>query len=377
MKAYFETLKKYWLPITYAILLYLALNNLGALYEMLSYSMGLISPILIGIFIAFILNLPMRVIEAKLVGRLISREKKPSLCRAVSIVLTILLVLAIFTLLIWYIIPEVSRSVMTLGNRVPSYVQELQNLLIKLSKNIELPKEVIAQLTKTFNDLLESAVNFLSDLAPLVVGSVMGVASSIVNFIMGFVFAIYLLFGKERMLRGIKKVAACALPKNFYDRSLSVCRLTNETFCCYFTGQLTEAFILGGLCFLGMSIFKFPFAPLISVIVGATALIPILGAYIGAIPSALLILIEDPIKALWFVVFIICLQQLEGSLIYPRIVGTSIGLSGFWVMAAMIIGSATYGIMGILLGVPICSVLYTLISRKTNQTLKKKNIQIE
>ena len=368
--------KRWVWPITYGILLFFLLQNIGRIFNLADGMMGLLSPIVIGFFIAFILNIPMRAIERGLVNRFLVRKELPSLRRTISILLTLLVVILLFTVIVRYVGPQLTDSVMLLGRQMPGYMNEVQKWVTDISQNVELPAEVATKLTTYFNDALQWLLNFLTALVPKLIGGVVGFASSLINVFMGLVFALYMLFNKEKMVRGVKKLTAALLPENIFRKVHDVAALTNNTFNGYFTGQLTEAFVLGGLCFLGMSIFRFPYAPLISVIVGVTALIPILGAYLGAIPSAFLILIESPIKALWFVIFIVCLQQLEGSLIYPRIVGSSIGLTGFWVMAALIVGGGIAGIPGVIIGVPACSVLYTLTSKKTNEVLKKKQLDI-
>ena len=368
--------KRWVWPITYGILLFFLLQNIGRIFNLADGMMGLLSPIVIGFFIAFILNIPMRAIERGLVNRFLVRKELPSLRRTISILLTLLVVILLFTVIVRYVGPQLTDSVMLLGRQMPGYMNEVQKWVTDISQNVELPAEVATKLTTYFNDALQWLLNFLTDFVPKLIGGVVGFASSLINVFMGLVFALYMLFNKEKMVRGVKKLTAALLPENIFRKVHDVAALTNNTFNGYFTGQLTEAFVLGGLCFLGMSIFRFPYAPLISVIVGVTALIPILGADLGAIPSAFLILIESPIKALWFVIFIVCLQQLEGSLIYPRIVGSSIGLTGFWVMAALIVGGGIAGIPGVIIGVPACSVLYTLTSKKTNEVLKKKQLDI-
>ena len=185
-----------------------------------------------------------------------------------------------------------------------------------------------------------------------------------------------MLASKETLIYQIKKILYAFLNNAIVDKILSVGRLTNNTFAKFITGQCIEAIILGVLCFIGMTIFKMPYSLLISVLIGVTALIPVFGAFIGTIPAVFLILIINPIQAIWFVVFILCLQQFEGNIIYPRVVGNSVGLSAIWVMLAMLVGGSTLGLIGMLIGIPLFSVAYQLIKDYTNKRLNKKDLKI-
>ena len=208
------------------------------------------------------------------------------------------------------------------------------------------------------------------------IGSIATIVTSLFNIIVGIIFAIYMLYNKEKFGIQAKKLAYGHLPKKAADELMYIGRLSNKTFGKFVTGQCTEAVIIGVLCFIGMSVFKMPYAIMVSVLVGFTALIPIFGAFIGTAIGAFLILMVSPIQAFWFIVFIIVLQQIEGHVIYPKVVGTSIGLPAIWTMLAVIVGGALGGVLGMLVGVPMSSVAYSLIKRYTNRKLEKKEIDV-
>ena len=204
----------------------------------------------------------------------------------------------------------------------------------------------------------------------------LNLTNSIINFLIGLVVSIYLLAQKEKLILILKKLVYAFTTKSTSAKLIDVGAQANITFQNFISGQITEAFILGSLVFLGMLIFGFPFAVLCSVIIAITAVIPIFGAWIGAIPSAFIILMVEPPKAFWFLVFLIILQQFEGNIIYPKVVGNSIGLDGLWVLFAIIVGGSLFGLVGVLLGIPTFAVLYVIVRRVTNQKLKEKNIVI-
>lgn len=211
--------------------------------------------------------------------------------------------------------------------------------------------------------MLNGALDALTNTLPHLIGMTSVVISGVVTGVISLVFSVYMLSGGPRLVAQCRRLVTTYLPKRISGPLLSVTRLTVDTFSKFISGQVTEAFILGGLCFLGMCIFRFDYAPLIAVIIGVSALIPVAGAYLGAGISAVLLVMIDPMQAVWFLVFLVTLQQLEGNIIYPRVVGTSMGLPGIWVLAAVTVGGALLGLAGIVVSVPITAVLYTLLKR--------------
>lgn len=240
--------------------------------------------------------------------------------------------------------------------------------------------DVFQNINIDWNKVVNIVTDSIKNGGSAVFNTTLGITSSIVggvmNLVLSLVFSIYLLLQKEQLGAQLKNVMLAFLPPQRVEKILSVGRLSNRIFSKFVSGQCTEAVILGLLCFTGMSIFSMPYAMMISVVVGVTALIPMFGAFIGAGIGAFLILMVDPMQAFWFLIYIVVLQQLEGNLIYPRVVGKSVGLPGLWVLVAVTIGGNLWGVMGILLSVPLCSVVYSLFRQLVRDRLKKKHVPV-
>ena len=324
-----KTVKRILLIITFTVLLIWAIYNHKLLFKYIGELYSLISPFVIGLCIAYVVNVIMRPIER-----------------------------------LW--MKLLSDSVSSLVSMVPSYVSEVESwweaLALRLDKyGVELPQ---------FSFDTDKFIQILKDGGTAVLNTTLSATTSIVtaviNIVLALAFSIYVLAQKETLKRQSKKVLAKLMKPEKMQKLLDMLDLINRTFTNFITGQLTEAVIIGALCFIGMSIFRMPYAPAISVLVGFTALIPVFGAFIGTAIGAFLILLVKPIQAVWFVVFIIVLQQFEGNLIYPKVVGKSVGLPGIWVLVAVTIGGNAMGVVGMLISVPLCSVLYVVARNAVN-----------
>lgn len=363
-----KAVKRILLIITFTVLLIWAIYNHKLLFKYIGELYSLISPFVIGLCIAYVVNVIMRPIErlwmkllSKCKGKWVEKMKRP-----ICLLLSILLVIGIILAVIFIIMPELSDSVSSLVSMVPSYVSEVENwweaLALRLDKyGVELPK---------FSFDTDKFIQILKDGGTAVLNTTLSATTSIVtaviNIVLALAFSIYVLAQKETLKRQSKKVLAKLMKPEKMQKLLDMLDLINRTFTNFITGQLTEAVIIGVLCFIGMSIFRMPYAPAISVLVGFTALIPVFGAFIGTAIGAFLILLVKPIQAVWFVVFIIVLQQFEGNLIYPKVVGKSVGLPGIWVLVAVTIGGNAMGVVGMLISVPLCSVLYVVARNAVN-----------
>ena len=258
-------------------------------------------------------------------------------------------------------------------NTVQSKLEELMVNYPNIVNKINEVKPDWKSIENTLNDFLKDGfTNILSSSVNFIITTI----SSVVSFVMSIIFAIYMLYQKEKLSKQALKVVYAYFSKEKADYLLKVGKTANETFSNFVGGQLLEACILGLLCFIGMSILKIPYALTSSVLVGFTALIPVFGAFIGTAVASILIVVVSPVKALWFIIFIIILQQIEGNIIYPKVVGSSVGLPAMWVMLAVIVGGSCFGMVGMLIGVPVSSVLYTLFRESVNEKLKEKNIEI-
>ena len=372
-----RTVKRILLIITFTVLLIWGLYNHKLLGEILGGIYSLISPFVAGLCIAYIVNVLLRPVE-RLWMKLLNKKKgkwPEKLKRPLGLLLSILLVIGIILAIVLIILPELRDSVGSLIDMIPSYAEEIQgwwsSLAAFLDKyNVDLPE---------FDFKPDKLIGILKDGGTMIFNTTASVTASIVtavmNFVIAFAFSIYVLAQKETLKRQSMKVLSAVMKPEKMKKLLELLELSNRTFTNFITGQLTEAVIIGALCFVGMTIFRMPYAPAISVLVGFTALIPVFGAFIGTAVGAFLILLVNPIQALWFIVFIIVLQQLEGNLIYPKVVGKSVGLPGIWVLVAVTVGGNAMGVMGMLISVPVCSILYAVSRQAVNDRLKMKNIE--
>ena len=317
-------------------------------------------PLILGVAVAYVINIIMvrveRIYFPKTKNRFVAASR-----RGVSIVVSLLLVAGIFSLVARLVLPELGKAFAVIGRNVPIFLEEAAAWLEEnnagntadMLKNVDWNSvmDKVADVVKSgFTSFVNSTLT--------AVGAVVG---SVVNFFIGLIFGIYILSGKEKLHSQVSRIMHAYMKERTVARIRYIYRTANETFSSFIIGQCTEAVILGTLCTIGMLLFRFPYAPMIGAFIGATALIPIVGAYLGAAVGAFMILTVDPLKALLFIIFIVVLQQLEGNLIYPRVVGSSIGLPGIWVLAAVTVGGGLGGIGGMLLGVPVAATAYKLI----------------
>lgn len=365
-----NSLKNAMILVTFAIVLYWGLRHSEQPIAILKGMLSIISPFIVGLCIAFVVNVLMRLLE-NVWCRIWKKSKKDivhKLKRPICLVLSVLLVLGAVCALFFMIIPEFISTIKTFIESTPQYVKQIEGWWKSLDSLAERFGMVLPELTLDHNRIINFVNSILRDNDNLIVNKTVDITTSIlsgvVNFVIAFAFSIYVLAQKEKLARQSKKVLYAFFKESRVDRLLEIITLTNHTFTSFVTGQLTEAVIIGVLCFIGMIIFGMPYAPIISVLVGATALIPVFGAFIGTAIGAFLILLVSPVKALIFVIFILILQQLEGNLIYPRVVGKSVGLPGIWVLFAVTVGNGLMGVVGMLFSVPLCALLYTLL-RKT------------
>ena len=271
------------------------------------------------------------------------------------------------------IIPNLQDTIVIFANNIPDYLSNLKELLLKLNVS----NNVINDIMETLSNLGDTAKEYVLNNSGKVIEATFGIASNVlnafVNVFIGIVFAIYFLLDKEKISRQFSNIMKAYLPSKSCKKIIDIAELSNRVFANFVSGQCLEAIIIGILCFFGMIILRLPYAGAISVLVGFTALIPVFGAFIGTIIGAFLIFMINPLQAIIFVIFIIVLQQLEGNLIYPHVVGKSVGLPGIWVLVAVTLGASINGVLGMLLSVPLASILYSILKTDVNLKLKEKN----
>ncbi len=378
-----KNVKKILLLITFTVFLFWGLTNYVVLFGVARKVFGVLLPFLLGLSIAFILTVFLRLTERlwDFVWKAKNRGKVLRIKRPVCLLLTVAFVIGIISILLFMVVPEIIRTVGSIAEEMPGYIASVQEKWKVLAEKFRLTSAELPKIELDKDKLVASIIEFAQkggvSLFTKAFGMTASFFSGIFSLTIGIVFALFVLLQKEKLGAQFTKTMRAFIPEKHVNRMLEVAGLSNKVFSNFVRGQLTEAAIIGILCFIGMSIFSFPYAVAISALVGFTALIPIFGAFIGTGVGAFLILLDSPKKALFFIIFILVLQQLEGDLIYPRVVGDSVGLPGIWVFSAVTIGGSLFGIMGILLSVPICSVLYTLLRQSVDMRLERKREQAE
>lgn len=375
-----KSMKPFFILIAFAVLLFWALENIKFLTSILSAGFSIFAPFILGSCIAFILNVPMKKIEKFIFPK--PNKKQMKFKRPVSLILTLLLFVFVIAVVFGLVIPELSNSFTTLTDSVvqflqifeqqhPAFLDEFAEYLPSSQELANINWEEVAQ--KLFSVIGSGAGSLINT----TVNAASRIFSAVLTFFIAFVFSIYILLQKENLGRQFKKLIYAFIPKAKADYFFYIANLSNKTFSNFLSGQCTEAVILGTVFFIAMTIFRFPYALMVSVLISVTALIPIFGAFIGCFVGAFMILMTDGfIKTIWFIVMFLILQQLEGNLIYPKVVGNSVGLPSIWVFAAVSIGGSAFGVVGMLVFIPLCSVLYSLLRESVNRRIKSKQIKI-
>ncbi len=360
------------------VVLFWGFQNLDDISKAFNSFVDIIKPFILGGAIAFVVNVPMKRIEGNLFSK---SEKLKKAKRPVAYLITLVGIVILLALAMFVIIPQIAATIEKLALQIPpaynatrEYISQLFDSNAHISEIIEKLNLNFETLTEDLITLLQSSASNLLNISFSVVGTVIGGAFS---FVIGFVFSIYLIFQKEKLACQGKKVIYAVFPLPIADRTVYILKMVNETFSKFISGQCLEALILGLMFFAIMTIFRFPYALLVSVLIAITALIPVIGAFIGCIIGAFLILIVNPLRALIFVIIFLVIQQLEGNIIYPKVVGSSIGLPPIWVLVAVTVGGGLFGAGGILIFIPLCSVFYALFKEMVGNKLKEKKIPVE
>ena len=365
--------------ISFALVLMFLLENISGVGAIIARIFAIISPFIIGAGIAFILNSPMMFIEKTFFGKKSLLHKiKDSLKRPISYLITLILFIATIIIILFIIIPELVSTIQDLAIKLPLYWMDLQAYALKnLADNPEIVN-FVNSINIDWVSIEESVISFFQRSALNWVGTTFSFASSVVGafitFVLAFIFSIYVLFQKESLIIQTKKLILAFSSERVAKRTFYIGSLSNRVFANFLSGQLLESIILGGLFLVAMTLFKFPYAIMVSLLIGITALIPMIGGFIGCAIGAFLILVVDAKLAFWFVIMFLVIQQIEGNLIYPHVVGKAAGLPSIWILVAVVVGGSLMGALGILLFIPISSILYALLRESVYERLKLKNI---
>ncbi len=359
---------------------YWLLHETSRAKALLDFFIDLLSPFIIGGVLAFIVNVPMRAIEGTL-----KKIKKDKLRRTVAIVLTLLAVTLVLAVVFMLLIPQLTETIQSLIPKLNKFVKDVEKYITEFQ--VEHP-EIVEWLNNNtdfekfdWSSIAQKTINILTNsLSAIVTGAFSAIGtltSGLINAFVAVVFAVYTLFQKETLARQGRKVLYAIAPEKFSDSIVRILRLTNSAFSNFLSGQCIEVCILGSMFAVSMAIFQMPYIPLVSVLVAVTAFIPIVGAWCGCIIGAFLIFVSNPMQAIWFVVLFLVLQQIENNMIYPRVVGSSIGLSGMWVLVAISVGGDLMGVAGMFLMIPLASVLYTLVQEWIHKRLENLDVPAE
>lgn len=375
-------MKKMFALVTYGILLYMALQNFSSIRNMFAWIFAIMEPVAYGICIAFVINLVMNLFRRKVFRRMAASEKPwvQKLCSACCGLATATVAAGMVAMFIFLIIPQISTAVNTLIEKIPGSQEQLTSMIEAKLIAWNAPQYFIDkfhELDMDWETVLKFFNNFVDGKFETVLGTAFHATTSVLsaatNFLLGVIIAIYILLQKERVLYIFHKVIELFVPQRYQSETFRILHMTNQSFANFLTGQFTEALINGSLCTVGLTIFGFPYAATIGVLTGLTALLPIIGAWIGGGIGLLLVWVDAPERAIWFIVFIVIMQQIDGQLIYPKIVGDSVGLPGLLVLVAVILGGGFGGIPGILFAVPLFTILYALLKEAIDRLPKEKN----
>ena len=337
------------------IAFYLCLSNFDLVRGKVAEVVKIFTPFIAGFALAYLLNLPMRFFERRVFRRFRAR-------RGLAILASYLLAGVVLAVLLGLVLPQLVQSVMALAANVPTYLRNLNELLDFVIDKFHVDEEIVSQLGMTYKEIVQKLTAIVTAAAPQLLNFSVALGSGVVTGLTALISSIYMLAGKDKLIFQLKKVVYALMPTPKAKRFLSVCGHANGVFAGFINGKLIDSAIIGVLCFVCMSALRMPLALLISAVVGATNVIPFFGPFIGAIPSVMILLIVDPWSALWFGILIILLQQFDGNILGPKILGDSTGLSAIWVLVAIIVGGGLFGFAGMLLGVPAFAVLYSLSS---------------
>lgn len=376
-----ENMKKIMLLILYTIVILSLAFHIEYAAKFLKTGLQLLFPFLVGTAIAFILNVPMRFIETKVLGGLLGMKEKSRLKRPISLLLAILFVLVIVAVVSLVVVPELTGTLIGLKRLVPAFFENLQIQSERVFAQYPEIVDYINSIEVDWKALMEEVAAFITVGAGSILSSTVtaavSIASGLATLSISFIFSLYILLQKETLARQFKRLFYAYFPEKTVDRGLTVLRMTERIFSKFFTGQCAEAVILGTMFFVTLTVLRMPFALLIGVLIAFTALIPIFGAFIGCAVGIFLMLMVSPVQAFWFTIIFFVLQQIEGNLIYPHVVGGSVGLPSIWVLAAVSLGGSMMGIVGMLVFIPLCSVGYALLKENVGHQLDRKHISGE
>ena len=368
IKSYFtDSAVKNTITLCAAVRFYLALNNIPTIKTVFSNAISIISPFIYAFAIAFILNRPMMWFE-----RTLFKDKKKK--RILSVAVTFTIAISLISVLMVLVLPQIGLSIAYLVEAMPGFIQSVSQTAVEVMEQIHLNSRLSRQVQEMWNNIGTGIMNFTVSVLPGVVNVSIGIGNAVIKSIMSTIIAIYMLASKDRLKFQIKKFFYAYFSRNFAEETFELGRMSNTIFSDFIIGKMIDSTIIGIIAFIGM-LFIYPdYAVLIAIIIGVTNMIPFFGPFIGAIPSVFILLILSPFAAFVFLIFIIVLQQIDGNIIGPKVLGSSLGLSPLWILVGIIVGNGAMGFLGMVIGVPTFAVIYNLVSCNTKKKLEEKDI---
>ena len=359
-----------------SIIFYRIASDTSVFMGKISSIISTLQPFIIGAVIAYLLNFILVFVEERMLSKNKLNQLKPKSKRAIGLLVTYIVAFILLALFIQFVLPQLVESMLGLVNDIPTYLTNLSDLLTKYTKDLNIDKEYLDIAVTKLTDFINYFISVAAGLLP-VVGQALGiVASSIWNIVLGVIISIYLLIDKEKFCALGRKVVCAVFNEKHSKRILQLVDRSNDTFGKFLSGKILDSAIIGVLTFVVLTIFKMPYVLLISVIIGITNIIPFFGPFFGAIPATIIILFVSPIKALWFILIIIVIQQLDGNIIGPKILGDSIGISAFWILFSLLVAGKFLGLVGMIIGVPLFAIIYSIIKEVIEGKLDKKGLPV-
>lgn len=365
------------LVISSSIIVYLMVSQAEDLKIKFSGMIATMQPFIIGSAIAYIINFILNfyekvVFELKYINKLNRKYR-----RGIGLLLSYLTAIIVISLFMQFVLPQLVDSIVGLANNIPQYVNDASHVITEISEKFNLESKYMNMIVEKWNELLNYIITLLTNLIPVIGNFIMTLGSSILNVIIGIIVSIYILIDKEKFIALSRKVTFSIFSAERSKRIVELAQRSNETFGKFLSGKILDSLIIGILTFIILTIFKMPYILLISVVIGITNIIPFFGPFFGAIPSAIIILCVSPIKALWFIGIILVIQQIDGNIIGPKILGDSIGISAFWILFSLLIFAKFLGLIGMIIGVPIFAIIYSIIKENVERRLKAKGLPVE
>lgn len=360
-----------------SILLYLGMSQISEIKASISSMIGTLQPFIIGGTLAYILNFILKFYEEKVLSHEYFKNVKEKAKRGIALVFTYITAGIITYLFIQFVLPQLVESIVGLANNIPQYVNDASNFVNDLMQNLNLQPEYLNLLSNKFDEMVSYIITIVTNMVPVIGNLVVTITSSILNIIIGIIVSIYILIDKEKFMALGRKITCAIFSESKAKFILRLATQSNRTFSRFLGGKILDSFIIGILTFVILTIFKMPYILLISVIVGVTNIIPFFGPFVGGIPAAIIILFVSPIQALWFILIIVVIQQIDGNIIGPKILGDSIGISAFWILFSLLVATKFMGFAGMVIGVPLFAIFYSIIKELIEDKLAKKGLPIE